>query len=45
MIPSAVCDLINQILGPLVEIPFIGSIFAGILDFVAQFCEEEEPAE
>lgn len=41
MIPSAVCDLINQILGPLTEIPFIGDIFVRILSFVEQFCEVE----
>ena len=41
MIPSAVCDLINQILGPLTEIPFIGDIFGRILAFVEQFCEED----
>ena len=41
MIPSAVCDLINQILGPLTDIPFIGDIFAQILSFVEQFCADE----
>lgn len=41
MIPSAVCDLINQILGPLTEIPFIGDIFTQILAFVEQFCEDD----
>ena len=40
MIPSAVCDLINQILGPLVDIPFIGSFFAQILSFIEQFCAD-----
>ena len=40
MIPSALCDLITQILGPLSEIPVIGDLFAQILSFVEQFCDE-----
>jgi len=39
MIPSALWDLINQILGPLLDIPFIGDIFAQILTFLEQFAE------
>lgn len=41
MLPSAVCDILTQILGPLTEIPFIGDIIARILDLL---CPEEEPA-
>lgn len=41
MLPSALCDLLSQILGPLTEIPYIGDIFARILDFVETLCEEE----
>ena len=41
MIPSALCDLINQILGPLTEIPLIGDLFAQILSFIEQFCEDD----
>lgn len=40
MIPSAICDLINQILGPLVEIPVIGDFFAQLLSFIEQFCAD-----
>jgi hypothetical protein len=40
MIPSALCDLINQILGPLVDIPLIGDLFAQILSFIEQFCAD-----
>jgi len=40
MIPSALCDLINQILGPLVDIPVIGDFFAQLLSFIEQFCED-----
>ena len=37
--PSALFDLIAQILGPLTDLPFIGDIFAQILTFLEGLVE------